>query len=103
MRFEILQVQEHRRVAVPGQPEQRQRNQVSDTPDWKQILRREQPVVTGQVHLPRIAIASPRRPGPRRPAVSAGTGAAKKLHACIPTPEGDPSSVTGTPNARPAL
>ena len=52
MRFEILQVQEHRRVAVPGRPEQRQRNQVSDTAGREQILGREQPVITGQVHLP---------------------------------------------------
>src|SRR5262249_39858205 len=38
--------------AVPGRPEQRQRNQVSDTGCREQILGREQPVITGQVHLP---------------------------------------------------
>ena len=40
---------------------------------------------------------------PSRRAVSAGTGAVKKTQACIPSPERDTSSATGTPNARPAL
>jgi hypothetical protein len=40
---------------------------------------------------------------PSRRAVCAGTGAVKKVHACMPTPERDTSSAAGTPKARPAL
>ena len=101
--FEILRVQEHRRVAIPGRPEQRQRNEVSDAACREQILRREQPVITSQVHLPANRHRLAQQAGAQSPRSPCRYWRSEEGHACIPTPERDTSSATGTPNARPAL
>jgi len=103
MRLERGGIEEHCRAVAACLAVQRCCDQVADAARGQRVLGREQPIIAGQAHLPRRAIASRSSPAPRRRAVSAGTGAVKNVQACAPIPERDTSSPAGTPSARAAL